>query len=61
MEVEGPPVKAVELMREIRDKINKEIEGMSFDEIRRYFDEKLAKSELWQKLQEQKQDPTSSR
>ncbi len=60
-EIEGPPVKAVELMREIRDKINKEIEGKSFDEIQRMLHDELAKSELWQKLQEQKQDPTSSR
>ena len=35
MEIEGPPVKAVELMREIRDKINAEMEGKSFEEIRR--------------------------
>ena len=34
-EIEGPPVKAVELMREIRDKINAEMEGKSFEEIRR--------------------------
>jgi hypothetical protein len=53
------PIKAVELMREIREKINKEIEGMSYDEIRRYLDEGLAKSELWQKLQQR--TPTSSR
>jgi len=58
-EIEGPPVKAVELMREIRDKINKEIEGKSFDEIQRMLHDELAKSELWQKLQEQKQTPTS--
>jgi len=35
MEIEGPPVKAVELMREIRDKINGQIAGKSFEEIRR--------------------------
>jgi hypothetical protein len=59
MEIEGPPVKAVELMREIRDKINKEIEGKSFEEIQRMLHDELAKSELWQQLQ--KQSPTSSR
>ncbi len=40
MEIEGPPVKAVELMRQIRDQINAEIEGKSFEEIRRMLDEK---------------------
>ena len=58
-EIEGPPIKAVELMREIRDKINKEMEGKSFEEFRRMLDEELKKSELWQKLRER--SPTSSR
>lgn len=40
------------MMREIRDKINAEIESMSYEEIRRYLDERLAKSELWQRLKE---------
>jgi hypothetical protein len=59
MNPEGPPVKAVELMREIRDKINAEMEGKSFEEIRRILHERATKSELWQKLQ--RQTPTSSR
>jgi hypothetical protein len=59
MEDEEPPIKSVELMREIRAKINKEIEGMSFEEMKRYFDEKLANSEIWQRLE--KKSPTSSR
>jgi len=58
-EIEGPPIKAVELMREIRDKINAEMEGKSFEEIRRMLDEELKKSELWQKLRER--SSTSSR
>jgi hypothetical protein len=58
-EIEGPPIKAVELMRQIRDEINAEMEGKSFEEIRRMLDEELAKSELWQKLR--KRSPTSSR
>ena len=59
MESEEPPIKSVELMREIRARINKDIEGMSFEEIKRYFDDKLAKSEIWQRLE--KKSPTSSR
>jgi hypothetical protein len=57
MESEEPPIKSVELMREIRARINKDIEGMSFEEIKRYFDDKLAKSEIWQRLE--KKSPTS--
>ena len=59
MQTEEPPIKAVELMRGIRAKINKEIEGMSFEELRSYLDESLAKSEIWQRLE--KKTPTSSR
>jgi hypothetical protein len=60
METEESPIKAVELMREIRTKINKEIEGMSFEELRHYLDESLAKSEIWQRLKD-RETPTSSR
>ena len=60
MKVEGPPVKAVELMRRIRDEINAEMEGKSLEEIQRIVHERVIKSELWQRLQEQK-TPTSSR
>ncbi|HEV2718943.1 MAG TPA: hypothetical protein VG323_02905 [Thermoanaerobaculia bacterium] len=48
-------------MREIRDKLNKEIDGKSFDEIQRIIHDKVAKSELWQQFQKQKHKPTSSR
>lgn len=34
---------AVKMMREIREKIHAETEGMSFEELRRYIDSKLAK------------------
>jgi len=54
MEIESPPVKAVELMREIRDQINKEIEGKSFEEVRRLLDEK-------RRVPPPKPTPTSSR
>ena len=57
---EEQPIKAVELMREIRDKINAEMEGKSFEEIRRIIHERVIKSELWQRLEE-KSSPTSSR
>jgi len=33
---------AVEMMREIRDKISLEIKDMSFEELRSYIDEKLS-------------------
>ena len=61
MEIEGPPVEAVELMRQIRDKINAEMEGKSFAEIRRILHEEATKSELWQRLEERDRTPTSSR
>ena len=60
MDIEGPPVKAVELMREIRDKINAEMEGKSFEEMRRILHERATKSELWQRLRTPSV-PTSSR
>jgi len=60
MEIEGPPIDAVKLMRDIRAEINKEMEGKSFEEFRHQLHEELAKSELWRRLQEQK-SPTSSR
>jgi len=60
MNVEGPPIKAVELMRQIRDEINAEMEGRSFEEIQRMIHEQVTKSELWRRLQEQKSS-TSSR
>lgn len=55
MEIEGPPVKAVELMRQIRDEINKEVAGKSFAEIRRMLKEELAQAETPEPT------PTSSR
>jgi hypothetical protein len=61
MKPEGPPVKAVELMREIRDKINAEMEGKSFEEIRRILHERATTSDLWRKLEERDRTPTSSR
>jgi len=33
---------AVKMMREIRDKINSETKGMTFEELRNYIDSKLA-------------------
>ena len=33
---------AVKMMREIRNKINSETKGMSFEELRKYIDSKLA-------------------
>lgn len=60
MEIEGPPVKAVELMREIRDKINAEMEGKSFEEMRRILHERAKKSELCKQLGPSP-EPTSSR
>ena len=34
---------AVQMMREIRDKVNAETKGMSFEELRKYIDSKLLK------------------
>lgn len=61
METEGPPIKAVELMREIRDKINAEMEGKSMEEIQRIIHERATKSDLWRRLEEKGKSSTSSR
>ena len=58
MKDEGP-IKAVEMMRQIRDEINAEMEGKSFEEIQRIIHERAIKSELWQRLE--KKSSTSSR
>ena len=60
MNIEGPPVKAVELMRQIRDEINAEMEGKTFEEIRRILHERATASELWKHF-EKSETPTSSR
>lgn len=54
------PIKAVELMRRIRDELNAEMEGKSMEEIQRILHERAVKSELWQRLEE-KSSSTSSR
>jgi hypothetical protein len=54
-----PGFHAVEFMRQARKQLSRDMEGKSFDEIRRMLDEELAQSELWQKLRER--SPTSSR
>jgi hypothetical protein len=60
MDDEEQPIKAVQMMREIRDKLNAEMEGKSFEEIQRIVHERVIKSELWQRLEE-KSKTTSSR
>jgi len=55
MEIKGPPIKAVQMMREIRDKLNAEMEGKSMEEIQRIIHERAIKSEIWQRLEEQLQ------
>ena len=60
MEDEEPPIKAVEMMRRIRDELNAEMEGKSFEEIRRIIHERAIKSEIWQRLEERSK-ATSSR
>lgn len=35
--------KAVKFMREVRDKISKDIEGMSFEQIKEYFEKRKLK------------------
>jgi hypothetical protein len=35
-------VDGVRLMREIRDRVNREIEGMTFEELERWMEEQLA-------------------
>ena len=61
METEGPPVKAVELMRQIRDKLNAEMEGKSMEEIQRIIHERAVKSDLWRRLEEKAKTSASSR
>lgn len=41
-----PDFKAVEVMREARDKLSKELEGKTFEEIREYLDTSLSKTEI---------------
>jgi hypothetical protein len=38
-------VDGVRLMREIRDRVNREIEGMTFEELERWMDEQLAEKD----------------
>jgi hypothetical protein len=37
---------AVKMMREIRDKISTETEGMSFEELKKYIESRIGKSTL---------------
>ena len=59
-EDEEPPIKAVEMMRQIRDKLNAEMEGKSMEEIHRIIHERAIKSEIWKRLEERSKT-TSSR
>jgi len=54
-----PGFHAVEFMRKAREELSREMEGKSLEEFQRLLHEKLEKSELWQRLQQQ--TPTSSR
>lgn len=54
-----PGFHAVEFMRQAREKLSREMEGKTFEEIQLFLHEKLEKSELWQRLREK--PPTSSR
>jgi hypothetical protein len=60
MEAEEPPIKAVEMMRQIRDKLNAEMEGKSMEEIQRIIHERAIKTEIWRRLEERSK-ATSSR
>lgn len=40
-----PIVDGVRLMREIRDQVNREIAGMSFEELERWMDEQLSEED----------------
>ena len=54
-----PGFHAVEFMREQRERLSREMEGKSFEEIRRMLDETLAE---WGLLKEERDStPTSSR
>ncbi|HEX9984908.1 MAG TPA: hypothetical protein VGF69_16725 [Thermoanaerobaculia bacterium] len=48
---EHEKVRAVELMRQLRDGINDEIADMTFEEQRRWLDAQLEQSSLWQRLE----------
>lgn len=39
----NPQIDSVEMQRKIRARITQETEGMSFEELRRYIDERLGK------------------
>jgi hypothetical protein len=38
---------AVKMMRDIRDKVSSETQGMSFDELKKYIELRVQKSELY--------------
>jgi hypothetical protein len=59
-EEEELPIKAVEMMRQIRDELNAEMEGKSMEEIHRIIHERAIKSEIWKRLEERSK-ATSSR
>ncbi len=54
-----PGFHAVDFMRQAREQLSRDMEGKSFEEIRRMLDETMAK---WEQLRkEREQTPTSSR
>ena len=43
---------AVKMMRDIRDKISEETQNMTFEELKKYIETRIKKSELWLKIKD---------
>ncbi len=54
MEKKAKTIDAVALMRQIRDQMSREIEGMSFEEEKRYLKDRLRVKKQAERIEEQK-------
>ena len=61
MEKKAKTIDAVALMRQIRDQMSREIEGMSFEEEKRYLKDRLRVKKQAKRIEEQKKTIGSSR
>ncbi len=61
MEKKAKTIDAVALMRQIRDPMSREIEGMSFEEEKQYLKDRLLVKKQAERIEEQKKTIGSSR
>ena len=61
MEKKAKTIDAVALMRQIRDQMSREIEGMSYEEEKQYLKDRLRVKKQAERIEEQKKTLGSSR